>query len=332
MQLQTIGIVGGGAWGTALATVARRAGRDVVLWAHEPETVAAINDTHTNPAYLPGVDLDPAIQATTQIGKVADCDAVLIVSPAQHLRDVLGMLRPHMRSGQPLVLCCKGIEQTTGLLMSQVTTDVLPDATIAVLSGPSFAAEVARKLPVAVTLATSAEDLGSALSHALGSRTFRCYWSGDVVGAEIGGAVKNVYAIAAGIVVGKELGNSAQAGLITRSFAEMARFGVALGAALETLIGLSGLGDLVLTCGSEQSRNMSLGVALGRGATTAEVLSERLSVTEGVATAQAMVEIARGRGIELPIAEEVHAIVSGETSVEAAIGELLSRPLRPETE
>lgn len=332
MELQTIGIVGGGAWGTALATVARYAGRDVLLWAQEPETVAAINGTHTNPAYLPGVDLDPAIEATAQVSEVATCDALLIVSPAQHLRDVLGSLRPFVRQGQPLVLCCKGIEQTTGLLMSQVAAAVVPDATVAVLSGPSFAAEVARQKPAAVTLATREENLGRDLSHALRSPAFRCYWSGDVLGAEIGGAVKNVYAIAAGIVVGKELGRSAQAGLITRSFAEMARFGVALGAALETLIGLSGLGDLVLTCGSDQSRNMSLGVALAQGASTGEVLSQRLSVTEGVATAQAMMEIARARGIELPIAEAVQAVVSGETSVDAAIGALLSRPLRSETE
>jgi glycerol-3-phosphate dehydrogenase (NAD(P)+) len=331
-QLQKIGIVGGGAWGTALAAVARRASRDVLLWAHEPETVAAINETHTNPIYLPGVDLDPAIKATAQLSEVATCDALLIVSPAQHLREILGALQPHVRSGQPLVLCCKGIEQRTGLLMSQVAADVLPDATIAVLSGPSFAAEVARELPVAVTLATGEEALGRDLSYALKSWAFRCYWSNDVLGAEIGGAVKNVYAIAAGIVVGKELGNSAQAGLITRSFAEMARFGVAMGAALETLIGLSGLGDLVLTCGSEQSRNMSLGIALGRGAKTSDVLSERSSVTEGVATAQAMVEIARARGIELPIAEAVHAIVNGEMGVDRAIGALLSRPLRSETE
>ncbi|MEM7398845.1 MAG: NAD(P)H-dependent glycerol-3-phosphate dehydrogenase [Pseudomonadota bacterium] len=330
-QLQTIGVVGGGAWGTALATVARRAGRDVLLWAHEPETVASINQDHTNPTYLPGIQLDPAIEATSQLGDVATCDAILIVSPAQHLRVLLGRLKPHVQGAKPLVLCCKGIEQQSGLLMSQVTADVLPDATIAVLSGPSFAAEVARQLPVAVTLATGKEDLGRDLSHTLRLPSFRCYWSDDVVGAEIGGAVKNVYAIAAGIVVGKELGKSAQAGLITRSFAEMARFGVTLGAALETLIGLSGLGDLVLTCGSEQSRNMSLGVALGHGAKTAEVLSERLSVTEGVATAQAMVQIARVRGIELPIAEAVHSIVSGETSVDTAIGALLSRPLRAET-
>lgn len=331
MQLQTIGIVGGGAWGTALATVARRAGRDALVWAHEPETVASINETHTNPVYLPGVELDPTIEATEELSEVATCDALLMVSPAQHLRGIAGALQPYVQNGRPLVICSKGIEQTTGLLMSQVAGEVLPDATIAVLSGPSFAAEVARKLPAAVTLATGAEDLGRQLAHALSSPPFRCYWSGDVVGAEIGGAVKNVYAIAAGIVVGKDLGESAQAGLITRSFAEMARFGVALGAELETLIGLSGLGDLVLTCESEQSRNMSLGVALGRGASTEDILSERLSVTEGVATARAMVEIARARRIELPVAEAVHAIVTGDTSVEAAIGALLSRPLRSET-
>lgn len=330
MQLQTLGIVGGGAWGTALAAVARRAGRGVLIWAREPETVAAINETHCNAVYLPDVPLDPAIEATSEFGEVATCDALLIVTPAQHLRDIAGSLQPYLHDGQPLVLCSKGIERKTGRLMSQVAAEVLADATIAVLSGPSFAAEVARGLPTAVTLATAEETLGRQLSHALSSPLFRCYWSNDVVGAEIGGAVKNVYAIAAGIVVGKELGKSAQAGLITRSFAEMARFGIAFGAALETLVGLSGLGDLVLTCGSEQSRNMSLGVALGRGASTAEVLSERLSVTEGVATANAMVEIARARGIELPIAEAVHAVVTGETTVDGAIGALLSRPLRSE--
>jgi glycerol-3-phosphate dehydrogenase (NAD(P)+) len=331
-QLQTIGIVGGGAWGTALATIARRAGRNVILWAHEAETVSAINETNQNPTYLPGIRLDPAIEATSQFSNMAACDTFLIVSPAQRLRDVLGKLQPHVRDSQPLVLCCKGIEQGSGLLMSQVAADVLPGVTIAVLSGPSFAAEVARELPVAVTLATGEEPLGRDLSYALRCPTFRCYWSGDVLGAEIGGATKNVYAIAAGIVVGKKLGNSAQAGLITRSFAEMARFGVALGGALETLIGLSGLGDLVLTCSSKQSRNMSLGIALGQGSTAAEVLAERLSVTEGVATANAMVEIAKARGIELPIAEAVHAVVTGELSVDAAIDDLLSRPLRSETE
>jgi len=330
MQLQSLGIVGGGAWGTALATVARRAGRDVLLWAREPGTVAAINEAHCNDVFLPGVRLDDSIKATTDLSEAARRDAILIVSPAQHLRDIAEALKPSMRAGQPLIICSKGIEQETGRLMSQIVADLLPEAALAVLSGPSFAAEVACGMPAAVTLAAGEENLGRNLSHALSTPTFRCYWSGDVIGAEIGGAVKNVYAIASGIVVGKELGKSAQAALVTRAFAEMARFGVTLGARLETLIGLSGLGDLVLTCGSEQSRNMSLGVALGQGETAGEVLSARIDVTEGVATATAMVEIARRREIELPIAEAVHAVISGETGVDEAIGTLLSRPLRSE--
>lgn len=330
MQLQTVGIIGAGAWGTALAMVARRAGRDVLLWAYEAETVAAINENHQNEVFLPGVRLDPAIEATDRLNEAATCDVLLMVTPAQHLRAIAGSLKPYVREGQPLVICSKGIEQDTGKLLSQIAADMVPAAAIAALSGPSFAADVAAGLPAAVTLATGEEDLGRALSYALSASPFRCYWSSDLLGAEIGGAVKNVYAIASGIVVGKQLGDSAKAGLITRSFAEMARFGVALGAKLETLIGLSGLGDLVLTCGSPKSRNMSLGVALGEGMTAEDALSGRLTVTEGVATARAMVEIARDRGIELPIAEAVHTVITGQTTVDAAIESLLSRPLRSE--
>lgn len=330
MQLQSVGIVGAGAWGTALATVARRAGRDVLLWAYEPETVAAINETHRNKVFLPSVTLDRAIEATACFNEVATCDMLLMATPAQNLRAIASALKPYVREGQPLVLCSKGIEQETGRLMSQIAGDLLPGTAIAALSGPSFAADVAAGRPAAVTLATDKEDLGRDLSHALSASPFRCYWTGDVIGAEIGGAVKNVYAIAAGIVVGKQLGDSAKAGLVTRSFAEMARFGVSLGAKLETLIGLSGLGDLVLTCGSPNSRNMSLGLALGEGQSADDALSGRLTVTEGVATARAMVEIARARGIELPIAEAVHAVITGETTVDAAIEALLSRPLRSE--
>lgn len=332
MNIQKLGIAGGGAWGTALATIARRAGRDVLIWAREQETVASINDNHCNAMFLPDVTLDPGIKATAALDDMGACDAVLVVSPAQHLRGIAEALAPSIGEGQPLVICSKGIERETGLLMSQIAADLLPEAMLAVLSGPSFAGEVARGLPAAVTLATAEEDHGRQLSHALSTPTFRCYWSGDVVGAEIGGAVKNVYAIAAGIVVGKALGKSAQAGLITRAFAEMARFGVAFGAKLETLIGLSGLGDLVLTCGSEQSRNMSLGVALGQGETLEKVLASRIAVTEGVATASAMVEIAKARAIELPIAEAVHAVITEAASVDEAIGALLSRPLRSEIE
>lgn len=330
MELQSVGIIGAGAWGTALAIVARRAGRDVLIWGYEPETIAAINETHRNDTFLPGVALDPAIEATARFNEVATCDVLLMAPPAQHLRAIAGALKPYVREGQPFVICSKGIEQASGQLMSQIAAELLPLAEIAVLSGPSFAADVARGLPAAVTMATEEEALGRALAHALSHPPFRCYWSGDAIGAQIGGAVKNVYAIAAGIVVGKALGASAHAGLVTRSFAEMARFGVALGARLETMIGLSGLGDLVLTCGALQSRNMSLGVALGEGRSVTEALSGRLTVTEGVPTASAMVEIAGARGIELPIAESVEAVLSGRVTVDEAIEALLARPLRPE--
>ena len=330
MELQSVGIIGAGAWGTALAVTTRRAGRDVRLWAHEPETVAAVNETHRNEIFLPGIALNPAIEATSSIDEIANCDILLMVTPAQHLRGIASKLAPHIRQGQPLVLCSKGIEQATGELMSQLATDLLPKAEIAVLSGPSFAAEVAAGLPAAVTLAVADETRGSALSHALSDARFRCYWSGDIIGAEIGGAVKNVYAIAAGIVAGKGLGASAHAALVTRGFAEMARFGLALGARLETMTGLSGLGDLVLTCGSPHSRNMSLGIALGQGQTVGKALDGRLTVTEGVPTARAMVEMAAARGIDMPIATAVHSVISGSTTVDAAIEALLARPLRSE--
>ena len=330
MALQTVGIVGGGAWGTALCVSARRAGRDVILWAYEPETVGEINEQHRNSLYLPGVKLDPAIKATAKLGEVAACDLVLMVTPAQELRPIGGELRPFVRPGQPLVIGAKGIEQSTGQLLSEVVAEVLPQVQTAVLSGPSFAAEIARGFPAALTLATASEVQGRALAHALSHSSFRCYWSDDVAGAEIGGALKNVYAIAAGIVAGKKLGASAHAALVTRGFAETVRFGAALGARRETMTGLSGLGDLVLTCGSPQSRNMSLGIALGEGRSLGEVLTSRLSVTEGIYTASAVVEMAAARGIEMPIAQAVHAVVSGLATVDEAIDALLARPLRPE--
>ena len=225
MALQSVGIVGGGAWGTALGVSARRAGRDVILWAYEPETVAEINETHRNALYLPGVALDPAIKATAKLSEVAACDLVLMVTPAQELRAIGGELARHMRADQPLVIGAKGIEQSTGQLLSQVVAEVLPQVRTAVLSGPSFAAEIARGLPAALTLAAASEAHGRALAHALSHASFRCYWSDDLAGAEIGGALKNVYAIAAGIVMGKKLGASAHAALVTRGFAEMMRFG-----------------------------------------------------------------------------------------------------------
>ena len=330
MALQSVGIVGAGAWGTALGITARRAGRDVLIWAHEQETLADINQKHRNEVYLPGIELDPAIEATARFNEVANCDMLLMVTPAQHLRGIASELAPYVKEGQPVVICCKGIEQATGKLPSEIVADVLPGAAVAVLSGPSFAAEIARGLPAAVTLATAEEAHGRALSHALSHPPFRCYWSDDIAGAEIGGAVKNVYAIAAGIVAGKKLGASAHAALVTRGFAEMTRFGMALGARRETLIGLSGLGDLVLTCGSPQSRNMSLGIELGRGRSLNDVLKKRLAVTEGVYTAGAVVEMAGARGIDMPIARAVHAVISALATVDEAIEALLSRPLRAE--
>jgi glycerol-3-phosphate dehydrogenase (NAD(P)+) len=330
MALQSVGIVGAGAWGTALAITSRRAGRDVLIWAYEPETLADINQNHCNQTYLPGVSLDPAIKATARLNELANCDLLLMATPAQHVREIAAALAPYLKEDQPLVICAKGVEQASGRLMSQVVEEIAPGSPIAVLSGPSFAVEVARGLPAAVTLASAEEELGRALSYALSHLPFRCYWSDDVVGAEIGGAVKNVYAIAAGIVAGKKFGASAHAALVTRGFAEMVRFGAALGARTETLTGLSGLGDLVLTCGSPQSRNMSLGIELGKGKGVDQVLGKRLTVTEGVYTAGAVVEMAAARGIDMPIAQAVHAVISGLKTADEAIEALLARPLRAE--
>jgi glycerol-3-phosphate dehydrogenase (NAD(P)+) len=330
MRLDSIGVIGGGAWGTALAQTLRLAGRDVLLWARETDVADDINTRHVNATFLPGVALDDALSATTDLTEIAHADAILMVAPAQHVRTVATTLKPHLKSGQPVVNCAKGIERTTGKLMGQVLAESLPDALLAALSGPSFAADVARGLPTALTIACDREDIGRGLAQALGYRHFRLYWSRDRLGVEIGGAVKNVLAIAAGIVAGKALGASAHAALVARGFAELRRFGEALGAEAETLMGLSGLGDLILTCGSPQSRNMSLGRALGEGRTLDEILGTRRAVTEGVWTAAAVVKLARAKGVEMPIAEAVHAIVEGHAEVDDAIAALLSRPFKAE--
>jgi glycerol-3-phosphate dehydrogenase (NAD(P)+) len=328
--IQSIGVIGGGAWGTALAQTARLAGRDVVLWAREPEVVSDINARHVNSAFLPGVPLDPALVATHDWQRIAGADAVLMVAPAQHVRAAGVELGKYLAAGKAVVICAKGLEQATGSLMADVLAEVLPQATLAALSGPSFAADVARGLPAALTLACRDERLGETLAQSLGYRHFRLYWSGDVTGVQLGGAVKNVLAIAAGIVDGRQLGASAHAALVTRGFAELRRFGSALGAKTETLMGLSGLGDLLLTCGSPQSRNMSLGRALAQGQTLDAVLGSRRSVAEGVFTAAAVGKVARERGVEMPICEAVHAIVEGLVTVDAAIEALLARPFRAE--
>ena len=330
MTYRSVGIVGGGAWGTALAQTMRLAGRDTLLWAREAEVIADINTRHNNALFLPGVALDAGLKATDELADIAALDVVLMVAPAQHVRAVSGELAPRLSQGKPLVICAKGLEQATGKLLGKVVAESLPQATLAVLSGPSFAADVARGLPAALTLACADEGLGARLVETLGYRQFRLYRSTDVVGVQLGGAVKNVLAIAAGVVEGKGLGASAHAALVTRGFAELSRFGEALGAKAQTLMGLSGLGDLLLTCGSPQSRNMSLGRALGQGQTLQSVLGSRRSVAEGVHTAAAVAKVADDQGIDMPISQAIHAIVAGELTVDAAIEALLSRPFRAE--
>ncbi|MEW5729963.1 MAG: NAD(P)H-dependent glycerol-3-phosphate dehydrogenase [Pseudomonadota bacterium] len=329
--MNTIGIVGAGAWGTALAATARRAGRNVVLWAHEPEVAGAINATRENAHYLPGVRLDCCARATTVLAEAAAADAVLLVTPAQHLRATCTALAPHWTPGKPAVICAKGIEQATGAMMTEVVEAELPGAAIAVLSGPTFAIEVARGLPTAVTLACADAGLGQALVEAIGTATFRPYLADDLVGAEIGGAVKNVLAIACGIVEGRGMGDNARAALITRGLAEITRLAVAKGGRVETLMGLSGLGDLILTASSAQSRNYSLGLALGEGRTLAEVLGARRAVTEGVWTAGAVVAMAAGLGIEMPICTAVDAVLNHGADLDETIQALLSRPFKAET-
>lgn len=327
-----IGVIGAGAWGTALAQTCARPGRQIRLWAREAEVADTINRTHQNSLFLPGIDLSPAIAASTDLATLATCDLVLAVPPAQHLRASLESFAKVARPGCVLVLCAKGIEQGSLKLMTEVAAEAMPGHPVAVLSGPSFAGEVARGLPTAVTLACADPDLSRALADHLAGPSFRPYLSHDLIGAEAGGAVKNVLAIACGVVEGRQLGRSAHAAVLTRGFAEMTRLAVALGAEPETLAGLCGLGDLVLTCSSPQSRNMSVGLALGRGESLEMALSGKLSVAEGVASAPAVRALAAKLGVETPICEAVAGVLAGETDLDTAIAALLSRPLRPEAD
>lgn len=321
-----IGVIGGGAWGTALASVAARDGESVLLWAREPEVVEAINAAHENPLFLAGVPLPRSIQATGRISDLASCEALLVVSPAQFVRAILSELPA---GDTPLVLCAKGIEAGTRLLISEVAHQVQPAAPIAVISGPTFAHEVAAGQPTAVTLACADEAIGERLADRLAGPTFRPYASNDVVGAEIGGAVKNVLAIACGVVEGAGLGQNARAALIARGFAEMTRFGLARGARAETLAGLSGLGDLVLTCSSTSSRNFSLGVGLGQGKAARDLLADRRTVAEGAFTAPVLREAAADAGVDMPVTEAVCALLEG-MDVRAVVEALLARPLTRE--
>lgn len=331
-NISSVGVVGGGAWGTALAVVAARAGHEVLLWAREAEVVESINSQAENKMFLPGIKLAENISAVENLSEMSGVDAILLVSPAQATGSVSAVLAPHIKEGTPVVICAKGIEKDSGRFMSDVLAETMPKASCMVLSGPSFAADVARGLPTAVTLAALSLDAARPVADALAQPSFRPYLSGDVKGAQIGGAVKNVLAIACGIVEGKGFGESARAATTARAFAELRRFGTVLGAEPQTLAGLSGLGDLILTCTSMQSRNMSLGCALGQGRTMKEVLSERNSVSEGVHTAGILAQIAARKKVEMPICNAVNAIVSGSASVDEAIEGLLNRPLRAEHE
>jgi glycerol-3-phosphate dehydrogenase (NAD(P)+) len=323
----TVGVIGAGAWGTALAQMLTSDGRDVVLWAYEPEVVVAINAEHRNPLYLPSATLAPTIRATGDLADLSGIDTVLVVTPAQVLGKVIaGLVRPP----RDLVLCSKGIEAGTGRLMNDVAREASPGSAIAVLSGPTFAHEVAAGLPTAVTLACAGgQAQWERLAPALARPAFRPYYSDDVAGAEIGGAVKNVLAIACGVVEGLGLGQNARAALIARGYAEMLRFGEALGARAETLAGLCGLGDLVLTCSSTSSRNFSLGKALGEGASAADLMADRRTVAEGAHTAPVLADLADARRIAMPIVTAVDAILKGEDA-RRVVAALLARPLKAE--
>jgi glycerol-3-phosphate dehydrogenase (NAD(P)+) len=322
-----LGIIGGGAWGTALAQVASAGERETLLWALEPDVVEAVNGRHENPVFLAGVPLNPAIRATSNLTELDGCDAWLIVTPAQHMRAVL---EGAPRCDKPLILCSKGIEEASGELLHRVARQVCPNAPVAVLSGPTFAHEVAKGLPTAVTLAAEDAALAKQLRDRIAQPTFRIYVSDDVAGAEIGGAVKNVLAIACGVVEGRGLGQNARAALVGRGFAEMTRFGVSFGARRETLAGLSGLGDLVLTCSSTSSRNYSLGLGIGQGRSAAELMANSKTVAEGAFTAPVLARLAQDKGIDMPIVDAVDALIAGRANVDQALDALLTRPPRAE--
>ena len=329
-SIGSVGVIGAGAWGTALACAARRAGSAVTLWARRAEAAEAIARDRENRARLPGIALAREIQVTADLAEVARADALLLVTPAQHLRRAAEALAPHIPRERPLVICAKGIEQASGALMTEVVEAALPGRPQAVLSGPSFATEVAQDLPTAVTVACGDEALGRELIGALGSRCFRTYLSDDPVGVALGGALKNVVAIACGIVAGRRLGENGRAALITRGLGEIAQLGRARSGKLETFMGLSGLGDLTLTCSSAQSRNFSLGLALGEGQSLETILAAQKGIAEGRFTAAAAVRMADDLGIEVPILAAVDAVLNKSADIDATIAALLARPFTAE--
>ena len=328
MSFQRITVLGAGAWGTALAHVSLRAGRAVTLWEFDTGLAASLKATRTS-KFLPKHRIDDAIVITSDLAQAAKADAILLVVPAQALRSVAKSLQPVLASNVPVIACAKGIEQGTRKFMTEILVECTPAAIPAILSGPSFASDVARGMPTAVTLATKDDNLAVALAEALGSRSFRPYQSTDVRGVEIGGAAKNVLAIAAGVVTGRGLGESAAAAITTRGFAELMRFGKAHGAKPETMTGLSGLGDLILTCSSPQSRNFMFGVNLGKGHAAQEI-QKTTGLAEGAYTAEVLAEMAQAQGVDMPIANAIAAVVGGRLNVEQAIESLLNRPVGAE--
>ncbi len=324
-----IGVVGAGAWGTALALAVRRAGAEATLWAFEPEVAAHLSEKRENPVFLPGIEVPREIKVTNSFADLAACKALILATPAQHTRSICKELSRRIKQPVPVIIASKGIETASYRLMSELVNEELRDYPVFILSGPSFAREVAMNLPAALTLASESAVENVAL--ALSSPCFRLYTTDDIIGAQIGGAVKNVLAIACGIVSGRDLGENARAALITRGLAEIVRLAVALGARTETLMGLSGLGDVVLTCSSLQSRNMSLGHALGQGKDLKAILSERKSITEGISTAAATLGLARRHGVEMPVVSAVDMILRDKATIEESIKALLARPLRNET-
>ncbi len=329
--IERVGVVGAGAWGTALALVAARAGRQVTLWARRPALAAALQGDRENAAYLPGIAVPVSVSVTADPAALASADALLLAMPAQTLRESLSGLASSIAPACPLVICAKGIERDSGKLLSEILAEAAPGRPAAILSGPSFAAEVARDLPTALTLACDDEALGRALVGALGHPHFRPYLSHDPVGVQLGGAVKNVIAIACGLVAGRRLGHNARAALITRGLAEIARLGRALGAEPATFMGLSGLGDLVLTCSATQSRNYAFGLALGEGQSPEQALAASAGVVEGRSSAAAVQTLARAKSLEMPISEAVDSIVNRGSAIDSTIAALLARPFRSET-
>ncbi len=330
MNTTSISVIGSGSWGTALAQTLATKGLDISLWARRKEVANEVNNAHTNETRLPGVTINPRVSATTDIEEALQNDIILMVTPAQSMRSALEQMKKHIRPEHVLVLCSKGIEQETLLLMSEVVEEILPGTKTAILSGPNFAGEIARGKPAAATLACTDEQLAIALQNVVASTHFRPYITTDIIGTQVAGALKNVIAIACGIGKGLEMGENGRASLVTRGLAEITRLGVAMGAKPETFLGQSGVGDMMLTCSSEQSRNFSFGLALGKGSSISEIMEGKNTVSEGFFTAKTCAALAKKHACDMPICTNIHACVNGDSSIAEALKAVLNRPLRHE--